>query len=214
MTNIKNINFASLEIANEETDIFVSKETVEELDSDNFASLSYVLGWQFAKRRSGSADSKEMSEISGTTAKPHKQKGTGSARQGSKRSVQFRGGRTCFGPKARSFEYAIPKKVVKKALNLAVASKIKDEKLISFSEYDVNLKTSKIDKFLKSNNITKALFLYSLKDGEVDNFSRPIRNIKNVKSLNVAGLNVYDVINCEFLLVDKVSLQTIKGVLL
>ena len=213
MVELKNIDFANLKLSEEKADLAVSKETSKELAENNLASLAYVLNWQLAKRRSGSADSKEMSEISGTTAKPFRQKGTGGARQGSKRSVQFRGGRTCFGPKKRSFEYSIPKKIVKKALSLAIASKLKDKKVISFSGFKADLKTSTINKFLKSNDINKALFLYEVKEGEADNFTKPIRNIKNVKALNIKGLNVYDIINYEFLVVDKNLLKTIKEVL-
>ncbi len=75
----------------------------------NPRSLSYIVRWHLAAKRSGSAKVKTMAEISGTTAKPWKQKGTGRARQGSRRSVQFVGGRTCHGPVVRSFSFVAPK---------------------------------------------------------------------------------------------------------
>ena len=91
---------------------------------DSYDSIAYVVNWQLSRRRSGSAKIKQMSEISGSTAKPFRQKGTGNARQGSKRSVQMRGGRTCFGPIPRSFDYSLPKKIVKLALVNIIKTKI------------------------------------------------------------------------------------------
>ena len=89
-------------------------EVSSALEIESAKSVAYVVRWQLASRRSGSAKVKAMSEISGTTAKPWKQKGTGRARQGSRRSVQFVGGRTCHGPTPRSFDFSMPKKIVKK----------------------------------------------------------------------------------------------------
>ena len=113
MVDLRTIDFASSKVVAEKLDFAL--EVGGQTRLENPRAVAYVLGWQRAKRRSGSANTKLMSEISGTTAKPHKQKGTGSARQGSKRSVQFRGGRTCFGPRARSFDFSLPKKIIKTA---------------------------------------------------------------------------------------------------
>lgn len=80
--------------------------------------VNMVIEWQLRGKRAASANIKEMSEISGTTKKPYKQKGTGNARQGSKRSVQFVGGRTCHGPKGRAFDFSFPKKSKGKAVEI------------------------------------------------------------------------------------------------
>ncbi|MFT7086753.1 MAG: large subunit ribosomal protein L4 [Rickettsiales bacterium] len=210
MVNLKNIDFTSSEVTAENLDFAVEGEAILE----NPGSVAYVLGWQLAKKRSGSAHTKSMSEISGTTAKPHNQKGTGHARQGSKRSVQFRGGRTCFGPRVRSFEYTIPKKIVKSALTDAIRLKIKENKVILFSGLKSELKTSQVNKLLKSNDINRALFLYQTDDNNSENVTKSIRNIKNVKALNFKGLNVYDILNFNFLMIDKNLFQTIKEVAL
>ena len=77
---------------------FKQLDVASSLEIESAKSVAYVVRWQLAARRSGSASTKTMAEISGTTAKPWKQKGTGRARQGSRRSVQFVGGRTCHGP--------------------------------------------------------------------------------------------------------------------
>src|SRR5262245_49107553 len=84
--------------------------------------LDRAVQWQRAKKQAGTHKTKTISEISGTTKKPHKQKGTGSARQGSLRSPQMRGGATIFGPVVRSHAYSLPKKVRKLALKHALSS--------------------------------------------------------------------------------------------
>jgi len=85
--------------------------------------LARVVNWQLAKRRSGNHKTKGISEIAGSTAKPWRQKGTGRARQGSKRATQWRGGQTVFGPVVRSHEYRLNKKVRKLGLRTALSSK-------------------------------------------------------------------------------------------
>ncbi len=209
MVDLKILDFASSKAVEER--LYLTLDGDSNLESPK--AVAYVLGWQLSKRRSGSANTKTMSEISGTTAKPHKQKGTGSARQGSKRSVQFRGGRTCFGPRARSFEYSLPKKIIKTALAGVIRLKIKENKVILFSGFDDKLKTVKVSKFLKSNNINQALFLYQSSNNS-SNITQSVRNIKNVKALDFKGLNVYDILNFDFLILDKNLFQTIKEVAL
>src|SRR5260370_28883060 len=92
--------------------------------------LARVVAWQLAKRRAGTHKTKGVSEISGTTKKPYKQKGTGRARQGSLRSPQFRGGAVIFGPVVRSHEFSLHKKVRQLGLKTALSSKQRDGKVI------------------------------------------------------------------------------------
>ncbi|MCE3255484.1 MAG: rplD [Rickettsiaceae bacterium] len=208
MVDLKNINFSTSEVTTTKLDFAVDQNS----GFESPRSVAYVLSWQLSKKRTGSAQTKTMAEISGTTAKPHKQKGTGHARQGSKRSVQFRGGRTCFGPRARSFDYSLPKKIVKTALSDVIKLKIKENKLVLFS-CDSGLKTANVSKLLKSNKIDQALFLYQSKAGS-NEIVKPTRNLKNVKALDFKGLNVYDILNFDFLVLDKNLFQTIKEVAL
>src|SRR5215469_2284106 len=91
--------------------------------------IARAIHWQLAKRRAGTHKTKGISEISGTTKKPYKQKGTGNARQGSLRSPQFRGGAVIFGPVVRSHAHDLNKKVRKLALKTAISAKLKDGKL-------------------------------------------------------------------------------------
>jgi large subunit ribosomal protein L4 len=205
--NLMTIDLGGLDSKIEVVDIlFESKEELE-----NPKSVAYTLNWQLSKKRIGSANTKTMSEISGTTAKPHKQKGTGHARQGSKRSVQFRGGRTCFGPRARSFSYSLPKKIINIALSDVIKLKIKENKLILFSGYCPGIKTSEMSKVLKSNNIAdKSLIICPSNDYK--NLRKSAGNIKNVKILDFKGLNVYDILDSEQLIVDINLFQIIKKV--
>lgn len=208
MVDLKTIDFANSKVTSEKFDH-------GQIEIDSPRSIAYVVGWQRARRRSGTAQTKLMSEISGTTAKPHKQKGTGQARQGSKRSVQFRGGRTCFGPRPRSFDFAMPKKIIKAAVRDALKLKIQENKLVLFSGHDKIAKTAQVTKLLDSNKISNALFLYQTKEvGDKNSLVQFTRNIKNVKALDFKGLNVYDLLNSDFLLLDKNLFSTIKEVVL
>src|SRR3982751_5871941 len=96
--------------------------------------LARVVNWQLAKRRAGTHKTKGISDISGTTKKPYKQKGSGNARQGSLRSPQFRGGAVIFGPVVRSHEYDLPKKVRKLGLKTALSAKQAEGKLFILSD--------------------------------------------------------------------------------
>ena len=145
-----------------------------------------------------------MSEISGTTAKPYKQKGTGNARQGSKRSVQFVGGRTCHGPVVRSFDFSIPKKIVKVALSDVLKLKLKEGKVTLFSEgFGSEIKTSQVNSSLKANDLSSSLILYGNSSEENLVLARSTRNLKNVKALDSSAINVYDILNFDHLIVDS-----------
>jgi len=195
---LKTINFSTQKLGSQAMDV----DSNLELDSPK--SVAYVVRWQLAKRRAGSAKTKTMAEISGTTAKPYKQKGTGNARQGSKRSVQFVGGRTCHGPTLRSFDFSIPKKIVKVALSDVLKLKLREDKVILFSDnFGSEIKTSQINSSLKTNNLSSALILYcgSSKNNEV--LARSTRNLKNAKALNATAINVYDILSFDHLVVDS-----------
>lgn len=184
------------------------------LDLQSPKSVAYVVRWQLARKRSGSAKTKTMAEISGTTAKPYKQKGTGNARQGSKRSVQFVGGRTCHGPMPRSFDFTMPKKIVKVALADVLKLKFKENKVAVFSDdFDAKIKTAQINSSLKQNNISSALILFNPASKNNEVLVRSARNLKNVKTLKVDAINVYDILSFDHLMIDSTILENIKGAL-
>lgn len=188
--------------------------SLDNVDLESPRSLAYAVSWQLSRRRTGSAKTKTMAEISGTTAKPYKQKGTGSARQGSKRSVQFRGGRACFGPRPRSYDYSLNKKIIKLAVADAIRLKIKENKVIVFAEnYAADLKTNQISKLLNDNNVASALFLYDGANKNAAALVKSVRNIKNVKALDFKAINAYDILKFDVLMLDGKLLKSIKEVL-
>ena len=120
VTSLDNKEVGSIDLADE---VFALPEVRRDI-------LARMVNWQLAKRRAGTHKTKGISDISGTTKKPWKQKGTGRARQGSLRSPQFRGGATIFGPVVRSHEFGLQKKVRRLALKTALTSKQQDGKLV------------------------------------------------------------------------------------
>jgi large subunit ribosomal protein L4 len=193
------------------------QETTEVLEGFDFENIEgescvpFVLKWQLANRRLGTASVKLASEVSGSTKKIVRQKGTGGARHGGKRAVQFRGGRTCFGPRPRDFGFSIPKKIVKKALSYVLLNKIKDNKVILIDGMDkLEISTNKLNKKLKGKNINSALVAYN---EEYDNFLKSLRNMYEYKSLFSSALNVYDVLHYDFLLLDRKAFDKFKEVL-
>jgi large subunit ribosomal protein L4 len=178
-----------------------------DLEVESPKSIAYAIRWQLAKRRSGSAKVKTMSEISGTTAKPHKQKGTGRARQGSKRSVQFVGGRTCHGPMPRSFEFSIPKKIAKKAILDTLKLKLKNNKIILFDKIQSEIKTAKISQFLKKNNFNKNLIILDPSQEGSSEMIKSVKNLKDTKTISLKAINAYDMLNFNNIIFDKRSFE-------
>lgn len=164
--------------------------------------LARVVNWQLAKRRSGNHKTKGISEIAGSTAKPWRQKGTGRARQGSKRATQWRGGQTVFGPVVRSHEYRLNKKVRKLGLRTALSSKKADGTLVVLDEIKLqSSRTKLLSEKLKGLGIRKALVISG---GAVDpSFARAAANLPNVNCLPQQGANVYDILKCETLILTK-----------
>lgn len=188
----------------------ISNESVSfEVENLSHASIAYALNWQRARKRSGSASTKIMSEISGTTAKPHKQKGTGRARQGSRRSVQFVGGRACFGPRPRSFDYALPKKIFSKALSDSLKLKISEGLLVFADSASDVKKTSQVNKILSNNKMTSCLFICNSESFD-QGLAKAIKNIKGSKVLDSKAINVYDLLKYRFVIVEKSLLNVIK----
>ncbi len=168
-----------------------------------------MIRYQLAKKRSGNHKTKGISEISGTTRKPFKQKGTGSARQGSRRSPQMRGGAVIFGPVVRSHSHKLPKKIRNLALKIALSKKLKDGKLRIFDEFKISKSKTKVFKSILANlKIDSALFI----DGKEVNksFSLASNNIPNIDVLPVAGINVYDIFKRDFLVLSSQAIESIN----
>ena len=168
-----------------------------------------MIRYQLAKRRSGNHKTKGISEISGTTKKPFKQKGTGSARQGSRRSPQMRGGAVIFGPQVRSHEHKLPKKIKKLALKMALSQKLKDGKLKIINEFKISKpKTSLFKNKLSNLKIDSALFIDS--ENLDKNFVLASINVPRIDILPAIGINVYDILKRDFLIISENAVNTIQ----
>jgi len=167
--------------------------------------LARVVNWQLAKRRQGTHKTKEIGDVSGTTKKPYRQKGTGNARQGSLRSPQFRGGATIFGPHPRDHAHDLPKKVRRLGLKTALSAKHKDGKLVIWTATAGTGKTKDLNAKLKKLGWASALVI----DGpEVDEkFARAARNIPNFDVLPQQGVNVYDILRRDTLVLTKGAME-------
>ena len=158
-----------------------------------------VILWQLAKRRSGTSCTKKKSDLGRTTAKPHRQKGTGKARQGSSYSAQFRGGGIVFGPKPRDYGYNINKKVRKLALRHAIGHQVMNEQFFIMDNVD------KYDKIALSNIrslIGRDSGLLFIINDLIGDFAKYVRNINGFNLLHINGLNVYDLLSYEGVVVD------------
>ena len=168
-----------------------------------------MVRYQLAKRRSGNHKTKGISEISGTTKKPFKQKGTGNARQGSKRSPQMRGGAVIFGPQVRSHAHKLPKKIKQLALKMAISKKIKDGKFKIINELKMSKpKTNLFRSKLAGLKLDSALFI----DGkDIDNnFLLASKNVPKIDILPVAGINVYDILKRDYLVLSENAVNGIQ----
>ncbi|MCW8836091.1 MAG: 50S ribosomal protein L4 [Rhodospirillales bacterium] len=168
--------------------------------------LHRMVNWQLAKRQAGTRKTKTRSEISGTTAKPFKQKGSGNARQGTKRAPHMRGGGKAFGPVVRDHGYSLPKKVRRLALKTALSSKQAGGRLIVVDSIGIkDAKTSELAKKIKGLGWGTALII----DGPEVNaeFARAARNIVGVDVLPQQGANVYDILRRDTLVLTKDAVE-------
>ena len=172
--------------------------------------LQRCVTWQLAKRRSGNHKIQVRNEVSRTSKKMYKQKGTGGARHGSRRAAQFVGGAKAHGPVVRSHAFDLPKKVRAMALRHALSSKARDGSLIVVDTVSLkDPKTAALRVQLGAIGITHALVIAgALVD---NNFKLAARNIPNVDVLPNAGLNVYDVLRRRTLVLTKDAVEAIQA---
>lgn len=170
--------------------------------------MARVVHWQLAKRRAGTHRVKSLKDVSGTTKKPYKQKGTGNARQGSLRAPQFRGGGVVHGPVVRDHGYSLPKKVRQLGLISALSQKARDGKLVVLETAAGDAKTGALAKKFKALGWSSALVVDG---GAVDTgFLRAARNIPGLDVLPTIGANVYDILNHDVLAVTRAGVEALK----
>jgi 50S ribosomal protein L4, bacterial/organelle len=172
--------------------------------------LARYVNWQLAKRRAGTHKVQTRNENSRTGKKMYKQKGTGGARHGSRRAPQFVGGSRAFGPVVRSHGYSLPKKVRALALRHALSSKAKAGALVVVDTVSVKEpKTAKLREQFGKLGWSKALIIAG---PEVDaNFGLAARNIPHIDVLPNAGLNVYDILRADKLVLTKAAVEAIEA---
>ncbi len=178
----------------------------------NESVMHEVVVMQLANRRKGTASTKTRGEVSGGGRKPWRQKGTGRARVGSIRSPLWKGGAITFGPKPRDYSYSVPKKIRKKAVTSALASKFKDEEMVVLEELKFEQpKTKEMVNVLKNLNIDqKVLVVLADKDEYILKSSR---NIPGVTPIAANSLNVYDILNHDKLIMTKDAVARVEEVL-
>ncbi len=166
--------------------------------------MARVVHWQLQKRRAGTHKVKGMGEVSGTTKKPFKQKGTGNARQGSLRAPQFRTGGVVHGPVVRDHGYSLPKKVRQLGLISALSQKLADGKLVVLDAATASgPKTKDLAARIKGLGWRSALII----DGTVDgSFLLASRNIHGLDVLPTMGANVYDILRHDVLAITTAGL--------
>ncbi len=170
-----------------------------------------VVKMQLAGRRRGTACTKTRGEVSGGGAKPWKQKGSGRARAGTTRSPIWRHGGTVFGPKPRDYSYSVPSKVRKEALKSALRLKVRDEKLKVLDSMDIDEpKTKKALEIFNGLGLKSALIIIG---GENRNIKLGVRNLKGFKTINLNGLNVFDILNYENLVMSGDTLEKVEAIL-
>ena len=172
--------------------------------------LHRVVRWQLAKRQTGNHKAKVISEVSGTTKKPFKQKGTGGARQGSLRAPHMRGGGVIFGPVVRSHAHSLPKKIRTLGLRSALSSKAKDGKLVVIDDIGSGKddKTKALAGRIKKLGWASALIIGGSDVNE--SFVRAARNIKGIDVLPSQGVNVYDILRRDTLVLTKSAVEKLE----
>ena len=174
--------------------------------------IARIIRWQLAKRRSGNHSVQTRSNVKMTTAKMYKQKGTGKARHGSGSVSQFRGGGMAHGPVIRSHAHNINKKVRKLGLKSALSNKFKLGKLIILETSKSDGKTSTLKKNLDKIGINNALIIAG--NDVDDKFIQAVNNIKNLDVLSHNGLNVYDIVKKDNLIIIDDALKLVEERLL
>ena len=172
--------------------------------------IARMIRYQLAKRRAGTHAVKNRADIWRTGKKMYKQKGTGGARHGSARVAQFRGGGRAFGPVVRSHAHDLPKKVRALALRHALSAKAQGGGIVVWANTDMSEpKTKVLKEHFEKTGLASALII----DGsEVqENFARAARNLPHIDVLPIQGLNVYDIIRREKLVLTKAALEALEA---
>lgn len=167
--------------------------------------LHEVVTWQLAGRRRGTASTKTRAQVSKSGHKMYSQKGTGNARHGDRSVPTFVGGGVAFGPKPRSYGYTLPRKVRQLGLAMALADRQDGGKLVAVDGFDLDGKTKSFVAWAAQNGMDGSERVLIVTDDELTR--RAARNVPWVTVLPVAGLNAYDILRHERLVIDAAALE-------
>ncbi|WP_373503461.1 50S ribosomal protein L4 [Aestuariivirga sp.] len=168
-----------------------------------------VIQWQLNKRQQGTHQAKSRGEISRTTKKLGPQKGSGGARHGSRKAGIFVGGGKAFGPRSRSHETSLNKKIRALGLRHAISAKVKDASLLIIDKADCDGKTKTLVKAFEQLGLVNALII----DGAAvnDSFAKAAANIPNIDVLPIQGINVYDILRRRKLVLTKAAVEALEA---
>ncbi len=169
-----------------------------------------VVKWQRAKRRAGTASTKRLGEVRGSSKKVWKQKGTGQARQGSRQAPHFVGGGSVFGPKPRDYSYAMPRKAKKAALRQALSLRVSESKLVVVDAFKTDGKTKSVATALKTLGGKKVLIVDAKDNAEL---TRGAKNLASSQWIAPEGVNVYDILRHDTLVLTQAAVQQLTTAL-
>jgi large subunit ribosomal protein L4 len=179
--NIQNEKVGEIEL----NDQIFNREVKEYLLHD-------MVRMQRAAKRAGTASTKTRKDVRGSSAKPWRQKGTGRARAGTRKSPVWRGGGVAFGPKPRDYSFKLNRKVKKQAVSMALSARFQEGNLIVLDDFTLEqIKTKDFINVMNTLDLNRALIVV---DEDNENLSKSSRNVNGFKVLNVGGLNVYDIL--------------------
>ncbi|GGR66879.1 50S ribosomal protein L4 [Deinococcus seoulensis] len=176
-----------------------------ELPEVNSGVLHDVVTWQLASRRRGTASTKTRAQVSATGKKMFSQKGTGNARHGDRSVPTFVGGGVAFGPKPRSYGYTLPRKVRQLGLAMALAARQDEGKLVAVDGFDVDGKTKNFVSWAAQNGMDGTERVLIVTDDAQTR--QAARNVAWATVMPVAGLNAYDILRHDRLVIDAIALE-------
>ena len=170
--------------------------------------LHEIVRMQLARKRSGTACTKERNAVVGSGAKPYRQKGTGRARQGSLKAPNHVGGGTVFGPRPRSYDFSPPKKVRRQAMCSALSWLVRENRMIVLNKLELaEIKTQGLVKVLDKLGAGHALIIDSK---ENENLKLSARNLADHKFLPIEGINVFDILRHDQLVITKDAVLAVQ----
>jgi large subunit ribosomal protein L4 len=194
------------------------KSGSRELSAEQFSTvvktglLHQLVRWQRSKRRAGTHAVKTRATVSGGGIKPWRQKGTGRARAGSIRSPLWVKGGIAHGPKPRSYEFDLNKKQRKKALSGALSTRLEEGRLLIVKDFSLEqIKTKQAVQVLENIGVAKGKKALVVVTADDDFSYKSLRNISGVKVIRVNGLNVYDVVNSEYVVLTEPALDVLEA---